>query len=395
MTTPDHAPSARSLPLDGITVVSIEQAVAAPFATRQLADLGARVIKVERPGVGDFARGYDETVTGMASHFVWLNRSKESLALDLKEPAARDAVAELVARADVFVQNLAPGAAERLGLGATALRERHPKLIVCDISGYGSSGPYRDKKAYDLLIQCEAGLVSITGTPETPSKVGLSIADICAGMYAYTGILTALYERERTGEGSHVEVAMLEALGEWMGYAMYFTAYGGTEPERTGARHAAIAPYGPFATGDGTVYLGLQNEREWAAFCTVVLERPQLTGDPRFVRNSKRVANHDQLREAIEAIFAGLSTDEVIGRLEQARIAYARMRTVEEFIDHPQLAARDRWRDVESPVGPLTALLPPVTVAGREPRMDPIPALGQHTEDILRQLAADRDALAA
>jgi len=395
MTTPDRAPAARLLPLDGITVVSLEHAVAAPFATRQLADLGARVIKVERPGVGDFARGYDETVNGMASHFVWLNRSKESLALDLKAPAARDAVAELVARADVFVQNLAPGAAERLGLGATALRERHPKLIVCDISGYGSSGPYREKKAYDLLIQCEAGLVSITGTPETPSKVGLSIADICAGMYAYTGILTALYERQRTGEGSHVEVAMLEALGEWMGYAMYFTAYGSAEPERTGARHAAIAPYGPFATGDGTVYLGLQNEREWAAFCTVVLERPELTGDPRFLRNSKRVANHDQLREAIEAIFAGLSTEQVIGRLERARIAYVRMRTVEEFIDHPQLAARDRWREVESPVGPLRALLPPVTVAGREPRMDPIPALGQHTEEILRQLAADRDALAA
>jgi itaconate CoA-transferase len=395
MSTSDHTPSGGPLPLDGITVVSIEQAVAAPFATRQLADLGARVIKVERPGVGDFARGYDETVNGMASHFVWLNRSKESLALDLKEPAAREAVAELVGRADVLVQNLAPGAAERLGLGATALRERHPQLIVCDISGYGSSGPYRDRKAYDLLIQCEAGLVSITGTPETPSKVGLSIADICVGMYAYTGILTALYERERTGEGSHVEVAMLDALGEWMGYAMYFTAYGGAEPERSGARHAAIAPYGPFATGDGTVYLGLQNEREWAAFCTVVLERPELTGDARFVRNSQRVANHEQLREAIEGIFAGLSTEQVIGRLEQARIAYARMRTVEEFIEHPQLAARGRWREVESPVGPLKALLPPVTVAGREPRMDPIPALGEHTEQLLRQLAADRDALAA
>ncbi len=384
------------LPLDGITVISLEQAVAAPFATRQLADLGARVIKVERPGVGDFARAYDETVKGLASHFVWLNRSKESLALDLKQPAAREIMARLMARADVFVQNLAPGAAARLGLGAEALLARHPGLVVCGISGYGTTGPYRDKKAYDLLVQGETGLVSITGTPDTPSKVGISIADIAAGMYACSGILTALYERERTGRGCALDVAMLDALAEWMGYPMYFTAYGGTQPPRTGARHAAIAPYGPFATGDRTqVTLGVQNEREWAAFCELVLERPELAGDPRFATNSRRVANQAELRTVIEAVFGRLSAEQVIARLEPARIAYARVRTVAEFIEHPQLAARDRWREVDSPVGPLRALLPPVTVAGREPRMGRIPDVGEHTEEILRWLGCDEEQIAS
>ncbi len=375
------------LPLEGITVVSLEQAVAAPFATRQLADLGARVIKIERPGVGDFARGYDETVKGMASHFVWLNRSKESLTLNLKADGAKDVMDRLLARADVFVHNLAPGATERLGFGAQRLREEHPRLVVCGISGYGSTGPYRDKKAYDLLVQCETGLVSITGTPETPSKVGISAADIAAGMYAYTGILTALYVRERTGEGAAFEVSLLEALGEWMGFPAYFTGYGGSQPPRTGARHAAIAPYGPFEAGDGkAVFLGLQNEREWVEFCEAVLERPELATDPRFDSNSRRVENREELDEAIEGAFEGLSSEEVISRLDGARIANARMRTMQEFLDHPQLEARDRWREVGSPAGPIRALVPPVTMEGVESVMEPIPEVGEHTDAILEEL---------
>ncbi len=383
------------LPLAGVTVVSLEQAVAAPFATRQLADLGARVIKVERPGVGDFARGYDETVNGMASHFVWLNRSKESLALDLKRDEAKDILDRLLADADVFIQNLAPGATERLGYGTDRLREEYPRLIVCGISGYGSTGPYKDKKAYDLLVQCEAGLVSITGTPEAPSKVGVSIADIAAGMYAYSGILGALYSRERTGEGAALEISMLEALGEWMGFPAYFTAYGGKQPLRTGASHAAIAPYGPFSCGDGKiVFLGIQNEREWVRFCEQVLERPGLATDSRFDSNSKRVANGEELREAIEGAFAKLSSDEAITRLEETRVANARMRTMQEFLDHPQLEARDRWREVGSPVGPLRALLPPVTVRGGEGVMKPIPGVGEHTDAVLEELGLDPGTIA-
>jgi itaconate CoA-transferase len=382
------------LPLNGITVVALEQAVAAPFATRQLADLGARVIKIERPGVGDFARGYDETVMGMASHFVWLNRSKQSLTLNLKEDGAKDVLNRLLAKADVFVHNLAPGATERLGFGAERLREEHPRLIDCGISGYGSTGPYRDKKAYDLLVQCETGLVSTTGTPETPSKVGISAADIAAGMYAYTGILTALYMRERTGEGAAFEVSLLEALGEWMGFPAYFTGYGGSQPPRTGASHAAIAPYGPFEAGDGrVVFLGLQNEREWVEFCEAVLERPELATDPRFDTNSRRVENGEELDEAIEGAFKDLSSEEVISRLDGARIANARMRTVQEFLDHPQLEARDRWREVGSPVGPIRALVPPVTMQGVESVMEPIPEVGEHTDAILEELDLDPDAV--
>jgi itaconate CoA-transferase len=382
------------LPLEGIMVVSLEQAVAAPFATRQLADLGARVIKIERPGVGDFARGYDATVNGMASHFVWLNRSKQSLTLNLKENGAKDVLNRLLARADVFVHNLAPGATERLGFGAERLREEHPRLIDCGISGYGSTGPYRDKKAYDLLVQCETGLVSTTGTPETPSKVGISAADIAAGMYAYTGILTALYMRERTGEGAAFEVSLLEALGEWMGFPAYFTGYGGSQPPRTGASHAAIAPYGPFEAGDGrVVFLGLQNEREWVKFCEAVLERPELATDPRFDTNSRRVENGEELDEAIEGAFKDLSSEEVISRLDGARIANARMRTVQEFLDHPQLEARDRWREVDSPVGPIRALVPPVTMQGVESVMEPIPEVGEHTDAILEELDLDPDAV--
>jgi itaconate CoA-transferase len=382
------------LPLNGITVVALEQAVAAPFATRQLADLGARVIKIERPGVGDFARGYDTTVKGMASHFVWLNRSKESLTLNLKEDGAKDVLNRLLARADVFVHNLAPGATGRLGFGAERLREEHPRLIDCGISGYGSTGPYRDKKAYDLLVQCETGLVSATGTPETPSKVGISAADIAAGMYAYTGVLTALYMRERTGEGAAFEVSLLEALGEWMGFPAYFTGYGGSQPPRTGASHAAIAPYGPFEAGDGrVVFLGLQNEREWVKFCEAVLERPELATDPRFDTNSRRVENGEELDEAIHGAFKDLSSEEVISRLDGARIANARMRTVQEFLDHPQLEARDRWREVDSPVGPIRALVPPVTMQGVESVMEPIPEVGEHTDAILEELDLDPDAV--
>jgi itaconate CoA-transferase len=373
------------LPLDGVLVVSLEQAVAAPFATRQLADLGARVIKVERSD-GDFARGYDRAVHGQASYFVWLNRGKESLALDLKSDRGRQVLAALLARADVFVQNLAPGAADRLGLSAAALRARHPRLICCSVSGYGPDGPYAQKKAYDLLVQCEAGLLSVTGTPDTPSKSGISIADIAAGMYAFSGVLTALYERERTGAGSSVEVAMLDALGEWMSQPYLFTVYGGNQPRRTGARHASISPYGPYAAADGQVFLGLQNDREWAILCRDILGQPELIEDPRFLTNPDRVAHDDELTAIIDAALAGFTAAEVEARLDAAGIANARLRTPAEFAAHPQLAARDRWRDVDTPAGPVRMQLPPVTVPGREAAMRPVPALGQHTAAILAEL---------
>jgi itaconate CoA-transferase len=374
-----------SPPLEGITVVSLEQAVAAPFATRQLADLGARVIKVERPGVGDFARRYDETVMGMSSHFVWLNRSKESLALDLRQDEAKEILRRLVARSDVFVQNLARGSAGRLGFSAERLRGEHPRLVYCSISGYGENGPYTHKKAYDLLAQCEAGLVSITGTPETPSKVGISAADIAAGMYAYSGILSALFRRERTGEGATLEVSMLEALGEW--FPAYFAGYGGEEPRRSGAAHAAIAPYGPFGCGDGeVVFLGIQNEREWKKFCEEVLGREGMAEDQRFDKNSRRVENRDELHAEIESVFSGLSSEEVIDRLEGAGVANARMRTVRQFLDHPQLEARNRWREFGSPVGSLRGLLPPAILDGAEPVMTPIPEVGEHIDKLLAEL---------
>jgi itaconate CoA-transferase len=375
------------LPLQDITVIALEQAVAAPLATRQLADLGARVIKIERPGVGDFARGYDASVNGMASYFVWLNRSKESLTLDLKAPVAQDILGQLLADADVFVHNLAPGAVERLGFGADRLRERLPRLIQCGISGYGESGPYAQKKAYDLLIQCETGVLSVTGTRETPTKVGISIADIAAGMYAYSGILLALYHRERTGIGASFEVSLFEALGEWMAQPAYFSTYSGSPPPRSGASHASIAPYGPFVSQDEkSVFLGVQNDREWRTFCEHVLESSGLAADERFSTNVRRVANREALDAIIAGVFSGLSAEQIEARLERAQIATARMRTPHEFWEHPQLQARGRWRDVESPVGPLRALLPPITMHHLEPRMDPIPAVGEHTTAILYTL---------
>ena len=374
-------------PLDGITVVSLEHAVAAPFCTRQLADLGARVIKVERPGVGDFARGYDERVHGMSSHFVWANRSKESLTLDLKQPAAQEALGRLVARVDVLVQNLAPGAAARLGLGAAALRSRHPRLVVCDISGYGADGPYRDKKAYDLLIQSEAGFLSVTGTPGEPAKAGCSIADIAAAMYAFTGILAALLQREKTGQGAHLDVSMLEALAEWMSYPLYYAFDGASPPARSGASHATIYPYGPFMAGDGkTVMLGLQNEREWAVFCAEVLRRPELATEERFSANSRRSENRAALKAIIEETFRALNATEVVARLDAAQIANARVNAMDEVWAHPQLAARQRWVNVATPVGAVPALKPPGVSDAFEYRMDPIPAVGEHSEAILREL---------
>lgn len=382
------------LPLEGLTVVSLEQAVAAPFATRQLADLGARVIKVERPITGDFARNYDTTVKGMASHFVWLNRSKESVALDLKKEESKVVLDRLLSEADVFIQNLAPGAIDRLGFGAEELQKKYPQLIICSISGYGSFGPYTDKKAYDLLIQCEAGLVSITGTEENPSKTGISIADIAAGMYAYTGILTALLARQQTGKGTIMEVSMLEALAEWMGYPLYYSTYGSIEPKRTGASHATIYPYGPFKAGDEKfVFMGIQNEREWAQFCEKVLSDPQLAVDPRFASNSKRVENNVALKSIIEERYQDFNADQVINRLEEAKIANARLNTVQELANHPQLQARNRWREVHSPVGPLQALIPPVTFEGIDTVMNPIPAVGEHTESILKELGFDLETI--
>jgi itaconate CoA-transferase len=382
-------------PLDGVTVVSLEHAIAAPFCTRQLADLGARVIKVERPEVGDFARAYDTRVRGEASHFVWTNRSKESITLDLKQPEAVDVLMQLLADADVLVQNLAPGASARMGLSFEALRARYPKLIVCDISGYGADGPYRDKKAYDLLIQSEAGFLSITGTPETPSKSGNSIADIAAGMYAYTNILSALILRGRTGEGSHIDISMLEALGEWMGFPMYYAFEGQTPPARSGASHAAIYPYGPFQAGDGSaIVLGLQNEREWKLFCETVMQDAALATDPRFDSNAHRHENRTELKAIIDACFAKLTTAEVCERLDQAPIANARMNDMEGLWAHRQLAARQRWQTVGSPAGDIPALLPPGKNSAFTYRMDPIPKLGAHTEAILKSLGHSAEAIA-
>lgn len=383
-------------PLDGITVVSLEHAVAAPFCTRQLADLGARVIKVERPGSGDFARGYDQRVKGQSSHFTWINRSKESLALDVKQPQAKQALMELLKTADVLVQNLAPGAAARMGLSYEALKAYNPKLIVCDISGYGADGPYRDKKAYDLLIQSEAGFLSVTGTPDTPSKSGISVADIAAGMYAYTNILSALLLRGKTGSGSHIDVSMLEAMGEWMGYPLYYAYDGAPPPPRTGASHASIYPYGPFQAGDGkTVMLGLQNEREWKAFCDTVLRQPAVATDARFCSNAQRNAHREALQALIVKTFAALTAAQVVERLEAAGIANARVNEMADLWQHPQLQARQRWRTVGTPVGEVPALLPPGVNSAFDYRMEAVPAVGQHNASILAELGWSTEQIAA
>jgi formyl-CoA transferase len=367
-------------PLHGITVVSLEQAVAAPFATRQLADLGARVIKIERPDGGDFARGYDESVHGNSSYFVWLNRSKESLTLDVKSADGRAVLGELLDRADVLVQNLGPGAAGRLGVDTASLARSHPRVIPCTVSGWGTDGPWAGRKAYDLLVQAETGVLALTGTPEHTARVGISIADIAAGMYAYSGILTALLRRATTGEVSAVEVSLFEALAEWMGSPANYTAYGGRQPARTGADHATIAPYGPVATADGVVVLGLQNDREWRSLCAVVLDDPDLADDPRFVTNSARVEHRAELNALVEARLADLDTDAASALLDEAEIANARLNQVRDFLDHPVLEKRERWRPVDVPGGTIAALRPPVDIAGVEPVMGPVPVLGAHTE---------------
>jgi itaconate CoA-transferase len=375
------------LPLEDVKVVSIEQAVAAPLASRHLADFGARVIKIERPGTGDFARGYDETVRGISSWFVWLNRSKQSLTLDLKHAEAKPILGKLLAGCDVLLHNLGPGAAERLGLAGPALVQRYPRLIVCEISGYGSSGPYQNKKAYDLLIQNETGLVSVTGTPEAPAKAGISAADIAAGMYAFSGILLALRTREQTGRGTVLQVSLFDSLSEWMMPAGYYAAYGGAPQARSGAEHASIAPYGPYRCGDGNqINLAIQNEREWTRFCSSVLQQPEVATDPRFRTNSLRSENRRALRAAIEQIFRTLTLEQIVARLDAAGIANAHMKSVQQFWEHPQHAARNRWRTVESEAGPIQALAPPIIAEDWEPRMDSIPAVGEHTDGILAEL---------
>ena len=375
-------------PLSGVTVVSLEHAIAAPFCTRHLADLGARVIKVERPGGGDFAREYDERVRGLSSHFVWVNRSKESITLDLKNADDMGVLHQLLARADVFVQNLAPGATDRMGLSFDDLSDRHPRLIVCDISGYGSNGPYRDKKAYDLLIQSEAGFLSVTGEPGSMAKAGISIADIAAGMYAYSNILAALLDRAKTGRGCRIDISMLESMAEWMGYPMYYAFEGAPPPARAGASHASIFPYGPFEARDGrSVMLGIQNEREWRAFCKEVINDPELANDPRFITNSDRSAARDALKEIIATAFSRLTREELVAKLDKASIANADVNEISDVWRHRQLSARKRWVEVDSPVGKIPSLLPVGVPAEFSPRMGPIPTVGQHSESIRAELA--------
>jgi itaconate CoA-transferase len=374
-------------PLEGLTVVSLEQAVAAPFCSRQLAEQGARVIKIERPEVGDFARGYDQAVLGQSGYFLWLNRSKESLSLDVKKIESKQILTKLLAKADVFIQNLAPGAAKRLGLGADELMAKHPRLIVCDISGYGDSGPYAKKKAYDLLIQSEAGILSVTGTAESPAKVGVSLTDIGTGLHAYSGILGALYQRERTGKGSRIEVTMFEAMVEWMNHPLMYEHFGGKPMQRAGTDHAIIVPYGRFTAGDGKdVMFGIQNEREWASFCAKVLEKPELATDARYDNNSKRLAARDELIALITQAFSSMTAEQVVARLDAADIANARLNKPLEVWNHEQLKARNRWREVDTPAGRIPALLPPVTTSGYEVRMDAVPSVGQHTDFVLRDI---------
>ena len=383
-------------PFDQLTVVSLEQAVAAPFATRQLADLGARVIKIERPGSGDFARGYDTTVHGLSSYFVWLNRTKESVTLDLKKPGGAEILDRLLSRADVFVQNVAPGAPDRLGTSPADLRSRYPRLIVCSVSGYGSSGPYATRKAYDLLVQSETGLLSLTGTEDAPAKVGISVADIAAGMYAYSGILTALLARASHGRGAIVDVSLFDALAEWMGAPAAYTEYGGSAPTRTGPHHASIAPYGPVTTADGqSAYIAIQNAREWTRLCADVLGQPELATDQRFTTNPLRVANRAALGEIIARRAGAMTTDEFTMRLDKAQIAWARMNTMQDFVAHPQLSARGRWSEVATPGGPVRVLAPPVAIDNEPATMGAVPALGAHTDGVLRELGFSDQAIAA
>ncbi|KAF3769272.1 L-carnitine dehydratase/bile acid-inducible protein F [Cryphonectria parasitica EP155] len=388
--TPRPRPT-RQLPLQGITVVSLEQAIAAPFCTRQLADQGARVIKIERPTTGDFARQYDTRVRGQSSHFIWTNRSKESLALDLKQPKGQAVLRALLGRADVLVQNLAPGATGRMGLSHEALQDQHPRLIVCDISGYGADGPYRDRKAYDLLVQSEAGVLSVTGTRDEPAKVGLSIADIAAGMYAFTNILGALMTRDRTGRGARIDISMLESMAEWMSFPLYYTYQGQPPPRRVGAAHATIYPYGPFSTGadGGSVMLGLQNEREWARLCGEVLGDAALASDARFNTNTKRVENQEALKRIMDKVFSTLTAQQLLERLDQAGIANAKLRDMADVWAHPQLRARGRWTEVDTPEGRVPALIPPGSGAVDEARMDAVPFVGEHNEKILAELGME------
>jgi crotonobetainyl-CoA:carnitine CoA-transferase CaiB-like acyl-CoA transferase len=374
-------------PLDGVVVLSLEHAVAAPFCSRQLADHGARVIKIERPGSGDFARLYDSAVNGLSSYFVWLNRSKESLTLDVKHPAAREVLEALLPRVDVLIQNLAPGAAGRLGLDYATLSPRFPRLIVVDISGYGDSGPFRDKKAYDLLVQAESGLVSVTGSADAPARCGVSIADIAAGMYAYSGTLMGLFQRERTGRGTRVEVSMLEALSEWMSQPRHFADGTGSAPARSGASHPSIAPYGPHRAGDGhDVLFGIQNEREWTQFCAEVLKDSALAADPRFASNVSRVENREALTRTIESAFASRTSAQVVDDLDRAGIANGRVNDARDVRDHEQLTARRRWRRVTTRAGEIDATLPPVNLDGVEPVMGSVPEVGANTDAILREL---------
>lgn len=374
--------------LEGVLVVSVEQAVAAPYASSRLADAGARVVKVERPE-GDFARGYDALVRGESAYFVWLNRGKESICLDLKQEADRGVLASMVAQADIFIQNLAPGVIDRLGFGPQALREAYPRLITCSISGYGEEGPYRDLKAYDLLVQAESGLSSITGNEHGSARVGVSVCDIAAGMTAFQAILQALFARERSGQGRHIAVSLYHALSDWMNVPYLQYAYGGRTPERQGLSHPTIAPYGAFACGDGkAVLLSIQNEREWAVFCRDVLERPEIAADPRFADNSKRVANRPALEAVIDEVFARLDRDEAARRLEAARIAYGRVSTMEDVARHPQ----NRYVDVETPAGTIQMLAPGALVDGRPPALGPVPGMGEHSAKLRHEFARGGEA---
>jgi itaconate CoA-transferase len=376
------------LPLSGLRVVALEQAVAAPFCSRQLADMGADVVKVERPGTGDPARAYDTTIKGQSAYFVWLNRGKRSVALELSSKSARDALAALLDRADVFVHNLAPGAVERLGFGYEALAPTHPRLIWCGISGYGPDGPRRDSKAYDMLVQAESGVMSVTGTPDAPAKVGVSIADIAAGLYAYSSILTALIQRGVTGRGDRIDISMLECLAEWMMPPLYVWRGTGTTPARAGPRHNMIVPYGAYPCADGAVMFAIQNAAEWRRFCDGVMAAPPLADDARFSTNEARLKNRDALEGLIEERFRSRSRSDVLEALDAAGIATASVNDVQAVAEHPQLAARERWAMAMSPGGEIPALLPPHNLRGAPPRMGAVPALGQHTDEVLAELAA-------